>query len=151
MRRFKSGIPRQTDLDSQNTANIRSEPAASRGYHTLDESADQVERARAKNNVPRKVDVPTHTFRSFEVRVTSKSQTLVMSNEKRRFLLIQNKGTQETVQLAFGTQATSNGYNSLDLPPSTSLDLSAVCPNNEINAFCLPTSQVCVVEGFVDD
>ena len=103
----------------------------------------------------RTVDFQTHTFRSVQFTVDTTTQILVAFNPARRYLLIQNKAGvgQNQIQLAFGTSAVSNvsgGFNSIDLPPGTSLDFSGICPNNEVEAICLPKSIVVVLEGLVD-
>jgi hypothetical protein len=119
-----------------------------------------MQQARAAGRNPRVVDFQTHSFRSTQILVTNNAQIIIAANPARRYLLIQNKtdpplnpGSQNTIQLAFGTLAfsdTQNGLNSIDLPPGTNINWEGVVPNNEISAVCLPTSVITIVEGMVD-
>lgn len=142
-------ILNQTDLPSQQTESIHSEPVHSHGYAGgVGESADGKQKVRQQQ--VRKIDYITHRFRSFEQELGTTSKTLLTANEDRRYLLIQNKGN-NTAQISFGTAALSGGVNSIDLPANTSISFeNGICPNNDVFAICLPKTIVAVIEGLRD-
>ena len=142
-----NGQDYQTDLPSQQTNEILAPPVVSRGYDGgRGESARQVAIARAKK--PRTITYPTYRFRSFTQLVGTTSKTLCAAHDKRRYLFIQNTGTGD-LNIAFGTAAIgNNGENSIVIPANTSIEFSNPCPNNEVQAICLPTTTARVIEGF---
>lgn len=145
-----SDIPNQTDLVSQQTAEIHDLPVGSRGYNPA--AIPDTPQSKTRKTPVMRVDPVTHTFRSFTIEIDGTPRTILTANSKRRYLFIQNKGNQD-IQLAFGAMAIPNNLgaqNTIDLPAGTSITFEHVCPNNDVFAVCLPVSELAIIEGSRD-
>jgi len=97
----------------------------------------------------RVTDFRQHRFNSRTVLVNTVVQTIVGSNELRRFLSFQNNGA-ATVFLGFGVPSSVTGENSFILAAGGYLSFEfGICPNNEIWAVSTASITVTVIEGQV--
>lgn len=94
-------------------------------------------------------DTFQHEFTSVDFIVTDEPQTITSANKRRRYLLIQNKGS-AAVFIAFGNTPSFAAGVGIRLNGGDVLAYeNGVVPNNEIRAVCGPTSKVTVCEGIL--